>query len=169
MTVLYSKEFLPAAEILQWQSVGNIFKLASWPLGFLIAAMSRGRTFLLTEVSFNLVFVALVLGMLPDYGIFAFGPAFTFAYVVYFFVLLFVVKSLMSFRLSTLTKQLLAAQVGCACLLLVGSTYLPALTVFIAPMLAIITGIWGMRIVLAKIEPNVEFADRLKTLFDKVA
>ncbi len=32
MALLYAPSFAPAADILQWQTLGNVFKLASWPV-----------------------------------------------------------------------------------------------------------------------------------------
>ena len=39
--LLYSPEFAPAATLLQWQTVGNVFKLAAWSLGFAFVAAAR--------------------------------------------------------------------------------------------------------------------------------
>lgn len=47
--LLYSAEFTPAVEVLRWQIVGDVFKVASWPLGFVILAAGRGKTFFLIE------------------------------------------------------------------------------------------------------------------------
>jgi PST family polysaccharide transporter len=47
--VLYSSSFAPAAEVLRWQVLGDVLKVASWPLGFIILAQGDGKTFFWVE------------------------------------------------------------------------------------------------------------------------
>ncbi len=47
--LLYSSRFRPAVDVLRWQMLGDVLKVASWPLGFIILAAGDGRTFMLTE------------------------------------------------------------------------------------------------------------------------
>ena len=60
ITLLYSSAFEPAVTLLQWQMVGNVFKLASWAMSFSIVAAARGKTFFFMELSFNIVFLSMV-------------------------------------------------------------------------------------------------------------
>lgn len=81
--LLYSKSFHPAAEVLRWQILGDILKVASWPLGFIILAAGNGRTYMLTETLAVSVFVILTWLGLPLLGVVATGMAFVSMYVVY--------------------------------------------------------------------------------------
>src|SRR5690606_30668254 len=45
----YSAEFSIAHEILAWQLVGMLLRLASWPLGFILMAKGRSFTFMATD------------------------------------------------------------------------------------------------------------------------
>ena len=81
--LLYSQSFHPAAEVLRWQVLGDILKVASWPLGFIILAAGHGRTFMLTEMLAVAVFVLLAWLGLPSIGVAATGLAFVGMYVVY--------------------------------------------------------------------------------------
>lgn len=81
--LLYSQSFHPAAEVLRWQVLGDILKVVSWPLGFIILAAGNGRTFMLTETLAVSVFVVLTWLGLPLMGIAASGIAFFGMYVVY--------------------------------------------------------------------------------------
>lgn len=58
--LLYSNQFAQAAAVLRWQVLGDILRVASWPLGFIILAAGNGRTFLLTETLANALYVAFV-------------------------------------------------------------------------------------------------------------
>ncbi|TVO61900.1 hypothetical protein [Spiribacter vilamensis] len=73
--------------LLQWQSVGNVFKLACWPLGFAFVAAARPRIFLLTKIYCNLALMALTCLGLSAFGLQIAGFAFLVGYVLQFLVL----------------------------------------------------------------------------------
>ncbi|PZX40649.1 PST family polysaccharide transporter [Roseinatronobacter thiooxidans] len=81
--LLYSAEFGPAVEILRWQLLGDILKVISWPLGFVLLALGAGRTFIVTETVGIGVFVLGVAIGLPLLGVTATGVAFLALYVAY--------------------------------------------------------------------------------------
>ena len=81
--LLYSREFTAAADVLRWQVLGDILKVASWPLGFVLLAAGAGRTFMLTELLAIAVFVALTWLGMPLLGIEASGIAFVGMYLAY--------------------------------------------------------------------------------------
>lgn len=81
--VLYSSEFGPAVEILQWQLLGDILKVISWPLGFLQQARGAGKTFLATETAASVLLILVIIVALPKFGLQATGIAFLAVYVLY--------------------------------------------------------------------------------------
>lgn len=81
--LLYSAEFRPAAAVLRWQIMGDVLKIASWPLGFIILAAGDGRTFVLTESIVMIIFAATTWLLLPATGILATGISFFLMYAVY--------------------------------------------------------------------------------------
>ena len=81
--LLYSNSFHAAADVLSWLVLGDILKLASWPLGFIILAAGDGRTFMLTEFLAAGVFVLLTWLVLPLMGVVGTGMAFVGMYMVY--------------------------------------------------------------------------------------
>ena len=84
--LLYSAEFADAAQILRWQVLGDLLKVASWPLGFILLAAGQGKTFMATEWLAMVVFVAMTFVGLPLLGLGATGVAFLGLYVVYLVV-----------------------------------------------------------------------------------
>lgn len=81
--LLYSAEFGPAVDILRWQLLGDILKVMSWPLGFVILAKGAGKTFVLTEsLGMAALLVAIWIGM-PLIGVTATGIAFLAMYGLY--------------------------------------------------------------------------------------
>jgi len=81
--LLYSSQFAEAAIVLRWQVLGDLLKVASWPLGFIILAAGDGRAFMLVESLAIAVFVGLTWVGLPIMGIEATGIAFVGIYVFY--------------------------------------------------------------------------------------
>jgi len=74
--LLYSRAFADAVVLLRWQVLGDLLKIAAWPMGFIILAAGDGRTFMLTETFSMTVFVGLVWLGLPLIGLQATGFAF---------------------------------------------------------------------------------------------
>ena len=81
--LLYSSKFTEAAAVLRWQILGDLFKVASFPLGYLILAAGDGKTFVVGDASATVVFVFFVWLGLPHLGLQATGIGFLMMYVVY--------------------------------------------------------------------------------------
>jgi len=81
--LLYTAEFAEAASILRWQLLGDVLKIASWPLGFILLASGAGKAFMFSETLAIAVFVLLVWLGLPLLGVQATGLAFVGMYVCY--------------------------------------------------------------------------------------
>lgn len=82
IALLYSREFSEAVGILRWQVLGDVLKVACWPMGFIMLAAGDGRTFMWTQSLAIGVFVLLVALLLPWLGIASTGMAFLAMYVV---------------------------------------------------------------------------------------
>ena len=81
--LLYSSAFAPAVEVLRWQILGDVLKVASWPLGFVILAAGAGKTFFLTETLVLVLMGGLIAGFSSSVGLRITGIAFLVCYVVY--------------------------------------------------------------------------------------
>jgi PST family polysaccharide transporter len=78
--LLYSPAFAPTIEVLRWQILGDILKVASWPLGFVILAAGAGNTFFWTETSTLLLMGGLIAGLVPSMGLEITGIGFLASY-----------------------------------------------------------------------------------------
>lgn len=83
ISLLYSEEFQPASDVLHWQILGDLLKVASWPLGFIILAAGDGKTFVITETLTISLFVLLTWLTLPWIGLEASGVSFLGMYLGY--------------------------------------------------------------------------------------
>lgn len=105
--LLYSGHFGEAATVLRWQVEGDILKVTSWPLGYLILAHGDGRTFMLSESVTMAVFVMLTWLGLGPLGIQATGIAFLGMYCVYLPLVYGIARSRTGFRWSKRVMVLL--------------------------------------------------------------
>lgn len=154
ITLLYSAEFTPAASLLQWQTAGNLFKLASWALGFAFVAAARGRIFLLVEINFNVLFLLMLWFALGKFGLISVGPAFMIAYVLHFALLNILAYTIQGFRWEQLSLLLLALHATLSLALLATAQVASHIAAIASPVLAMATGVLGLRIVLTKIGPE---------------
>jgi O-antigen/teichoic acid export membrane protein len=107
ITLLYSAEFGPAVTLLQWQTVGNVFKLASWAMSFSIVAAARAKTYFFMELSFNIIFLGLVLLLLSRVGLEVTAYAFVIGYLVYLTTVYMLARRIHGFRFQPLSFGLL--------------------------------------------------------------
>lgn len=118
--LLYTAEFTPAVDILRWQLLGDVLKVLSFPLGFVLLAAGRGKTFLLLEVTGMAVFVLVTWLGLPVWGVKTTGIAFMLMYVVYLPLVWRVSKNLINFKwMPRLCIQVLALMLSAVCIVAV--------------------------------------------------
>ncbi len=165
ITLLYSAEFTPAVELLQWQTVGNVFKLASWALGFAFVAAARGGIFLMVQVNFNVLFLAMIWFGLEPFGLAVAGPAFLIAYILHFALISILAHILHGFRWQSLSLVLLALLVTLALALLALARTTPETAAIASVCLALATGLFSLRVVLIKMGPEGRVAARFARIY----
>lgn len=104
MSLLYSTEFEPAVEILRWQLLGDVLKVVSFPLGFVLLAKGAGRTFVMAETFATAAFLIALAALLPIVGVLASGLAFLAMYGLYLPFIWWLGRRSMSFRWSKAVK-----------------------------------------------------------------
>lgn len=96
--LLYAESFAPASELLRWQILGDILKILTWPMGFIVLAKGRGGIFILTQLSWNAVYLLCLWLGLEQIGLLAAGVGFFIAYLAGSFVARFVGGRLIGFK-----------------------------------------------------------------------
>jgi O-antigen/teichoic acid export membrane protein len=168
ITLLYSSAFEPAVTLLQWQMVGNVFKLASWAMSFSIVAAARGKTYFLMELSFNIVFLGMVLVLLPRIGLEVTAYAFVLGYLVYLTIVYVLARSIHGFRWQALSLGLLGLHTSIAVALLVLALVAPIAAAIASPLAAAATGLFGLRTVLSKVGMQGRLPTRLYGIFARL-
>ena len=168
ITLLYSAEFDPAVTLLQWQIVGNVFKITSWALGFSIVATGRAKTFFVVELSFNIVFLSMVFVFMPHVGLEVTAYAFVLGYLVHMNMIYLVARQTLGFRWQALSLGLLGLHTGLGVALLVLALLAPLAAAIASPLLTATTGLIGLRIVLSKVGKHDRLPIRLYGIFARL-
>lgn len=105
--IFYTGEFLPAVELLQWFILGCLGRVLSWPLGFVMLALGKGKWFFLTETSFNALHLALIWTGLMLLGLEGTAVAFFLLYIIYTAAVYAVGRHLIGFSWSLAMRRLL--------------------------------------------------------------
>ncbi len=113
ITLLYSGAFNEASQVLRWQALGDVFKVASWPIGFIFPAMGRGKIFFFTELAWNVIYISLVWVGINALGVEVTGISFLVSYVVIFPLYWYLAHKSDGFVLSRANLNLLGAFVIC--------------------------------------------------------
>lgn len=149
--LLYTVEFTEAAAILQWQTLGNVLKLASWPIGFILVASARSGLFLFIETFWNALFLSLIWVGLPRFGLEATGFVFAGAYLVYFLIVYAVVRRVHDFRWQAMALVLIGMHLALGAGVLALARFDPMAGTAAGTVGAALTGLYGLRFVFVKI------------------
>jgi O-antigen/teichoic acid export membrane protein len=122
--LLYSSEFLPAVDVLRWQIMGDILKLASWPLGFVILASGAGKTFFLTESFVYLVMGGVIAGFSSSVGLQITGIAFLLSYAALLPIVYVLARCRIGFQWkSSIVKLFLVVFTLCALMAVISTKF----------------------------------------------
>lgn len=124
--LLYAPSFRPAAATLSWQVMGDLLKIAQWPIGFIVLAQGAGSVFFWTQFSWNLAYLGLVWLLLPALGLLATGVSFLAVYIFTLGLVSFFAWRLNGFRWSGRNLRLLMGLLAAATLIQ-GSRHAPHL------------------------------------------
>ena len=96
--LLYTQNFSPAAEILKWQVIGDIFKVASVPIGYIFLATGHGGIALGTQLIWSAAYLGPVVLGIHEFGLIIAGVGFFVAYLSYYVVIAILANRLIGFR-----------------------------------------------------------------------
>jgi PST family polysaccharide transporter len=104
----YTAEFMPAVELLQWQSLGLMGRVIAWPIGFIMLAKGAKRCFFYSELSANVVLLGFTWLGVVDFGLAGTGMAVLALYLCMTIWVLLIVRRLTGFRWSSACNRLIA-------------------------------------------------------------
>ncbi len=81
ISILYSREFLGAVDLLRWLCLGVSLRVISWPLGFILVAKGDRVRFFASEVGWTFAYLSLAWFLIPTVGLEGAGAPFAGAYL----------------------------------------------------------------------------------------
>ena len=85
--ILFSSEFEGIRNLFFWQLVGDVLKIASWLLSYIVLAKAMTKTHICAEIIFGLFFVGLSFYMIDRFGIVGVSYAYIINYFCFFLVM----------------------------------------------------------------------------------
>jgi PST family polysaccharide transporter len=90
--LLFARSFAPMEGLFTFQLVGDVLKIASWLLAYLMVARARTRLFVATEVVFSATLVGMGWLLIPRFGVVGVTYAFAANYVLYLATMAFLFR-----------------------------------------------------------------------------
>jgi antigen flippase len=134
----YSEAFLPATELLQWFILGCLMQVISWPIGFVMLALGKGRLFFCTQTLFSGVHLVFVWIGLMAMGLEGVSVAFFLLYVFSTGVVMLVARHLTGFWWSASSRRLLLVVLPIVAVMFFAARLLPLLPATVCGVLALV-------------------------------
>ena len=99
--IIYTQQFSPAIEVLEWQLVSDLFKFTSWTMGFVILARGSSKRIFIVELLAGINMILFSYLGIKYYGLAGIGLGFLGTYVIHYFVVFLIVCGDIGVRLST--------------------------------------------------------------------
>lgn len=91
--ILFTGDFYSMRELFLWQLVGDVVKLCSWLLSYLMLAKAMLKLYLATEIFFTALFLALSFYCVNKFGLVGMSYAYAINYTLYFFTMFLIMKN----------------------------------------------------------------------------
>ena len=98
--LLYDESFSPAAHLLSWQVLGDILKVASWPMSYIFLATGRSHTYIYTQIIWSAAYLGTFIPGVSEWGLVMAGSGFAIGYLCFFGVTVIAAKRLIGFKLT---------------------------------------------------------------------
>lgn len=84
IALLYTAEFAPMGELFGWQLSGDVFKVGSYVIGYLVIAKASLRWYVVAELSQFTLLTAFASWLVPEHGALGAAQAYLVTYACYF-------------------------------------------------------------------------------------
>ena len=90
---LFTPDFLPMRELFPWQLAGDVIKIGSWILAYIMLGRAMVKLFVITEISFSISFVLLSWLLVDIFGLVGVALAYAINYFLYWASMGFLVNN----------------------------------------------------------------------------
>ncbi|MBC3864183.1 O-antigen translocase [Undibacterium jejuense] len=92
ITTLFSAQFFPIRELFFWQLSGDVIKIGSWILSFIMLGRTMTKSFISTEILFSFTFYFFTKLFVHSHGLVGVSIAYALNYVIYWIVMYLIIK-----------------------------------------------------------------------------
>lgn len=95
ITILFSNEFMPMKNLFLFQITGDILKISTWLLGYIMVAKTMVKSYILTELFFSLFYAVASLYFIKIFNIRGVTIAYFLTYLLNFITLVYLFRNLL--------------------------------------------------------------------------
>jgi PST family polysaccharide transporter len=92
ISVLFTEDFYPMRELFGWQLTGDVIKMGSWILAYIMVGRAMIRSFVTTEIIFSISFVLLSWNLIDIFGLKGVAIAYAINYIFYLVIVSYLTK-----------------------------------------------------------------------------
>lgn len=89
---LFTPDFLPMRELFPWQLAGDVIKIGSWILGYILIGRAMVKFFVITEIAFSIIFILLSWLLVGIFGLLGVAMAYAINYCIHTACMVYFVK-----------------------------------------------------------------------------
>jgi PST family polysaccharide transporter len=89
---LFTSDFMPMRELFPWQLAGDVIKIGSWILSYIMLGRAMVKLFVITEIAFSISFILLSWSLVGILGLVGVSIAYAIIYSLYWIGMGFLVK-----------------------------------------------------------------------------
>ena len=89
---LFTPEFLPMRNLFFWQLTGDVLKIGSWVLGYVMLGKGMVKLFVITEIAFSVSFVLVSWFLVNLFGLVGVSMAYAITYSLYWIGIWYLIK-----------------------------------------------------------------------------
>ena len=92
ISILFTSDFLPMRELFPWQLAGDVIKIGSWILAYIMLGRAMVKVFIITEISFSISFVSISWILVHSLGLIGVALAYAINYCFYWLCMGYLVR-----------------------------------------------------------------------------
>lgn len=89
---LFTTDFWPMRELFPWQLAGDVIKIGSWVVAYIVLGRAMVKVFVIMEISFSISFILLCWSLVGHFGLVGVSIAYALNYIFYWIGMGYLVK-----------------------------------------------------------------------------
>jgi PST family polysaccharide transporter len=90
--IAFTDKFLPMEILFKWQLIGDVIKITSWLLAYVMLAKAMTKIFIITQIIFGVLFVGLAVVFINFFGLVGITYAYALNYFLYLILMIIIFR-----------------------------------------------------------------------------